>query len=549
MPFNTGFDKPKFVDRRKPKPREGVLKSPEEILREINLRQGYDRNKDWLGNGHQQQTKTADTIPSDTTSAGSQSNTNTTKPTPKRQRPDPNDPRFKSGKLGDVGFGLYRGSMLGKGEDPMFRLGSTIGGAIGGLLNKGVAGRAQYEEENVNFNLQTEAELKLQAMLADVAYRNQQKEVLEADQKRKDEDLALKTKKVESAIVQKDLSSLFKLLPTINPESELGAQTRRQVATLSGLDPDEAEKDLSFGIDFKPQTFGDDVVFISKGGVVKQALLDGKPISDLGVEDQLDILAKMDKLQGGESLTRQDLMDAREEAKGILNPKEFTKVVGGKNPKTVMDTQQYNTQVFALAKQIAEARKEAKKVNGANPIPITIRLGDTPITKMIPVRGVSEQPKPEVSPEVSPEVTAPKETAEEPISTEPPQVDPDKEWDDLFRKADIESMAKFKDKHKLTPEGQKWTEFKLEQLKGAKTYASDKGIEVIEAYGDSRTTPKGFEYTQTGSAITYKNSAGELKELKDGQFVDQKDGTLIANLNGILTRVRRTTNQPRPSRR
>ena len=57
------------------------------------------------------------------------------------------NPDYSTGPIGGMFLGAQLGAEIGKGEDPMFRLGAVLGGAIGGLFNKDFGEKVKYEKQ------------------------------------------------------------------------------------------------------------------------------------------------------------------------------------------------------------------------------------------------------------------------------------------------------------------------------------------------------------------------------------------------------------------
>jgi hypothetical protein len=74
------------------------------------------------------------------------------------------NPEYDTGALGGMFLGAQLGAEAGKGEDPMFRLGAVLGGALRGLFDKDFGERVKYDKDYKEYLAQTAAEQKIDSM-------------------------------------------------------------------------------------------------------------------------------------------------------------------------------------------------------------------------------------------------------------------------------------------------------------------------------------------------------------------------------------------------
>ena len=82
--------------------------------------------------------------------------------------------KYSTGRVGGMFLGAQLGAEMGKGEDPMFRLGAVLGGAIGGLFIKDAGEKIKYEEDLKDWSAETDAEIKRRQTLSTIKNRESQ---------------------------------------------------------------------------------------------------------------------------------------------------------------------------------------------------------------------------------------------------------------------------------------------------------------------------------------------------------------------------------------
>lgn len=262
------------------------------------------------------------------------------------------NPRYNTSKAQDILAGLAQGAKMGMGQDPFFQFGAVLGGALGGVFNKNIAGYQRYQsdvaltqQENEQIVFKTNAQVKWENSQLEAQVKRDRESRLE--QQRQD---TLKLREMKTDLDRKEY--LTKRINDTTGEDRAFYQNLR--ARLDGID--EIDSPETYGVGWELEKgLGDIAYWKNKSGEIKQAEVNGKTISTLGVKDFIDIVTKANNLNPENVADSAKGRQAMIEADKILKP--YWDRGDFKDSKNRPNHAQYNAQRIALANKMLASSK------------------------------------------------------------------------------------------------------------------------------------------------------------------------------------------------
>jgi hypothetical protein len=294
--------------------------------------------------------------------------------------------RYKSGRGMSAAVGGRMGASLRTGN-PMFDGGAVLGGVIGGLFNKNLAGHDLYNQDMesvIRQNETTAAQQRLEAQAELMRRQNEQLKIQQAKEDRAKLASEAKTLKDKAAILQTNINS------TSGDERRY---YQAQHAQLFGL-PDPENIDDDYMVGWKNSNLGGDINYqTDPNGRIREATMmgqDGKPysISRLGIKDQWDIALKENKLNPANVVDQTSVTEAFGQADAVLGPMKGQ----FKTNKGQFNATQYNAQRLQIANKIIASKKSNPDLETVD---MEINVDGVPAVVKVPLRKKPmEQPTP-----------------------------------------------------------------------------------------------------------------------------------------------------------
>jgi hypothetical protein len=234
--------------------------------------------------------------------------------------------------------------------DNYYDIGAKLGGLVGGIFNKNIAGKQQYQQdvqriqqENKDTIVKTEAYLRAEAQKR-----------LQDGETRRQQALDARLLRQQEVDAERDTEKKIKLVQGMIPitSGEDRESFQRQLAELTGRDPDAIKDD--FGLQMSQKKFGEIVMNVTKGGEARYMTdPNGQVITDLSPQDWVNLLQDVEK---GSDMSEESINAARQQATKILSANKdlFKTNKGG------FDAQRFNAQVFTLSRDILKGQKNGK---------------------------------------------------------------------------------------------------------------------------------------------------------------------------------------------
>lgn len=233
--------------------------------------------------------------------------------------------KYDTSKGQDVMAGIALGSQMGMGQDPFFALGAILGGAVGGLVNKNLAGKQQYQQdrmETLQYNQQvieyTNAEIRAQ----DARRRQEETDLKKRKQEWTEEFQGEITKHRTIKEQEKAMNDMLDRLPSDMPPEKREAFMDVYFNTMSQRNPG-LTRDMftdKYGMPMKQETIGDFRWLISKDGRTVEQLIDtktGLPMTDIRSVDLVRIIESEEKKAKG-AWTLEEMQNVLNQTESII---------------------------------------------------------------------------------------------------------------------------------------------------------------------------------------------------------------------------------------
>lgn len=292
------------------------------------------------------------------------------------------NPQYKSTRAQSAATGARYGASIRTGN-PMFDIGAILGGLLGGVTHKDLAGKERYYKSIQEANTLNETTQAHQRIIA-----QQQQLQLQADKEKRLLDNSIFVQNLKEAQAKtKNLTDSTKSLINFaksSPTPELREEINSKLNKLWDIDADPSE---DFGESFEAKSYGDHVFLFNKHtGEFKGAKTsDGQDINPLSTPQQVSALKSWMSLSEKDAPTMEEALNKADD----YISKNFK---GGLKPT------QYNSLKMQLAREIIQ-NKDTKSDSGK-----VIINGQVIPTPNLPILGqmatIESQAQSESQPEV-----------------------------------------------------------------------------------------------------------------------------------------------------